>query len=53
MCVAKLMCRDGCNREVIDADRVVEMSRRRWTLGAGSGFRVAEMIAAGKGPVVA
>ncbi len=53
MCVAKLMCRDGCNREVIDADRVVEMSRQRWTLGAGSGFRVAEMIAEGNGPVVA
>jgi D-amino-acid dehydrogenase len=24
-----------------------------WTLGAGSGFRIAEMIAAGEGPVVA
>jgi D-amino-acid dehydrogenase len=24
-----------------------------WTLGAGSGFRIAEMVAAGKGPVVA
>ena len=24
-----------------------------WTLGAGSGFRVADMIAAGEGPVLA